>query len=171
VRRAGVGSAATAPRPIAAPRHEVRGEWRGKEGAPWLCWRWMEPQRGLGLGEEKGWLAVSTSRRGGRELAGGSGSAGERGAWRRRREEEGGGVRVWRGGISWVYIMPDVGRWGNGCWWADWGCVGGSAGALCWWAGCRSLPRANVSLALGKEPSSPKVWLSAPKIFLKKLLK
>jgi hypothetical protein len=35
-KRAGAGSAATAPRPAASPRHKVRGKQRGEEGAAQL---------------------------------------------------------------------------------------------------------------------------------------
>jgi hypothetical protein len=99
VRRAGAGSAATKPHPAAAPRHEVRGEQRGKAwgGVALPAVEGAAERARVGGGE-----GVSTSRRGGREPAGGSGGAGERGPWRRRRrEEEGVGVRVWRG-RGWV---------------------------------------------------------------------
>jgi hypothetical protein len=60
IRSGGAGSAATAPRPAAAPRHEVRGERRGEEGAVRLRWRegrWgrrrSERERG-GVGRSRG---------------------------------------------------------------------------------------------------------------------
>jgi hypothetical protein len=46
VRHADTGSAATAPRPTATPRHEVRGERRGEEGVVWLCRRRRELREG-----------------------------------------------------------------------------------------------------------------------------
>jgi hypothetical protein len=72
----------------------VRGEQRGKtRGAVALPAVEGDAERArVGGGE-----VVSTSQRGGREPARGSGGAGERGPWRRQREEEGVGVRVWRG--------------------------------------------------------------------------